>query len=98
MKSIVSQFEPVGLHNQKAYVDRRSECPETTSDYSFINLFGWGGAYGLDLAMEPDMIWIRQSRPDEKYWAPVGDWKNVDWENRLLKIRGKIRRPFRQCQ
>ena len=54
-------------------------CPEKASDYSFLNLWSWADVYGLEWAWTPELVWIRQSRPVEKYWAPVGDWKRVDW-------------------
>lgn len=84
MEKFYLRFEPVKLQDKNPYLDRLSECPETTSDYSFINLFGWAEAYGLDLAAGPDLIWIRQNRPEKAYWAPVGNWEKADWEKQLF--------------
>lgn len=73
-------FQPLSLKNQGAYKQLLAACPEKASDYSFINLWSWQEEYGLEWAWEEGLAWIRQTRPDIRYWAPVGDWKNIDWE------------------
>ncbi|MFH1991377.1 MAG: hypothetical protein ABIK98_03065 [Pseudomonadota bacterium] len=35
------EFEPISLEKQQAYLQRLSECPQKSSDYSFVNLWGW---------------------------------------------------------
>ena len=77
------QFEPIRIEKQRAYFEVLAACPEKTSDYSFLNLWSWAEAYGLAWAWTPELVWIRQSRPHEKYWAPVGDWKTVNWPQTL---------------
>jgi hypothetical protein len=72
-------FEPIRLEQQDAYRDRLAQCRPIASDYSFINLFGWGPEYGLQWAWQDDLVWIRQSRPVDAFWAPVGPWEAVDW-------------------
>lgn len=76
---MVLQFEPLSLQRQNAYRQRLAACSQIASDYSFINLWGWAGAYGLQWAWDDDLVWIRQSRPQERFWAPVGPWQTVDW-------------------
>jgi hypothetical protein len=73
------QFEPIQIERQPDYFEFLDACPEKASDYSFLNLWSWADVYGLEWAWTPELVWIRQSRPVEKYWAPVGDWKRVDW-------------------
>ena len=72
-------FEPIQLERQSEYFEFLDACQEKASDYSFLNLWGWADVYGLEWAWTPELIWIRQSRPGEKYWAPVGDWQRADW-------------------
>lgn len=77
-------FTPVAgkenLLKQKDYRDILAACPEITSDYSFLNLWGWAEVYGLEWAWEKGLVWIRQTLPEETYWAPVGPWHQMDWQ------------------
>ncbi len=81
------EFEPIagisGLSKQKSYTERLSRCPQITSDYSFLNLWGWADEYDLSWAWEEDLVWIRQNLPSPCLWAPIGPWQDIDWENRL---------------
>jgi len=72
-------FEPVTLSNQKDYRNFLSKMPVKTSDYSFVNIRGWAQEYDLTLAFTDQLLWIKQAKPLEILWAPVGNWKNVDW-------------------
>jgi hypothetical protein len=77
------RFEPISLDRQKDYLEKLSKCPQVASDYSFLNLWAWADEYGLRWVWEDDLVWIRQSRPDELFWAPVGAWERIDWKTRL---------------
>ncbi|QTA79508.1 DUF2156 [Desulfonema limicola] len=77
-------FEPVSLYKQHDYLRLLMKTPWKASDYSFINLLGWGREYGLEWAWENNMVWIRQTVPETIYWAPIGDWENTDW-NQVLE-------------
>lgn len=80
-------FEPLHLERQPAYLEHLSRCSHIASDYSFINLWGWGPEYGLEWAWEASLVWLRQKRPFEALWAPVGDWKSIDWPAALTSAR-----------
>lgn len=73
------EFEPIRLADQVAYQSYLARCPALTSDYSFLNLWSWAPAYGLEWAVLDDLAWLRQSRSREAFWAPVGDWRTQDW-------------------
>jgi hypothetical protein len=75
-------FEPISLDRQKEYLALLAKCPQVASDYSFLNLWAWAEDYGLRWAWEEDLVWIKQTRPTELYWAPVGSWNLIDWQNR----------------
>ena len=77
------RFEPISLDRQEDYLEILSRCPQIASDYSFLNLWAWSEEYGLRWAWDEDLIWIRQSLPDEFLWAPVGRWDAVDWQSRF---------------
>jgi hypothetical protein len=77
------RFEPISLERQEDYLKALSRCPQLTSDYSFLNLWAWAEEYGLRWAWDGNLIWIRQSVPDEFLWAPVGRWDAVDWQSRF---------------
>jgi hypothetical protein len=76
-------FEPITLDRQDDYLAALAQCPQMASDYSFLNLWGWSEEYGLTWAWEQDLVWIRQSRPEEALWAPVGSWDAIDWQSRM---------------
>ena len=77
------RFEPISLEKQADYVEILSRCPQIASDYSFLNLWAWAEEYGLLWAWDGDLVWIRQSLPEERSWAPVGPWDAIDWQNRF---------------
>ncbi|MGE5255498.1 MAG: DUF2156 domain-containing protein [Hyphomicrobiales bacterium] len=79
-------FEPISLDKQKDYLERLARCPQVASDYSFLNLWAWAEEYGLLWAWDEKMVWIRQTRPREAHWAPVGPWEAVGWESYLPSI------------
>ncbi|ACL04748.1 conserved hypothetical protein [Desulfatibacillum aliphaticivorans] len=81
-------FEPINLDRQKAYLEFLAKCPEPSSEYSFINLFAWQEAHGLEWAWTGPLVWIRQTRPETVYWAPMGHWDSVDWEEALGALEG----------
>ena len=74
-------FEPVNLDRQLDYSDHFVECPQMASDYSFVNLWGWAEEYGLLWAWTEDLVWIKQTRPEILFWAPVGSWESINWNN-----------------
>jgi hypothetical protein len=76
-------FEPITLDRQPEYLRLLDACPQAASDYSFLNIWAWAEEYGLAWAWERDAVWIRQSRPREVFWAPVGPWRDAPWRDRL---------------
>jgi uncharacterized protein len=76
-------FEPIGLERQSEYREKLALCGKIASDYSFINLWGWGDEYGLQWAWRDGLVWLRQEKPYPALWAPVGDWAAVDWRKAL---------------
>ena len=84
------EFEPIAsedsLSRQNEYVKRLALCPQITSDYSFLNLWGWAEEHDLSWAWEKDLVWIRQNSPSMCYWAPIGPWEKIDWRNQLSNL------------
>jgi len=76
-------FQPLSLENQASYNQLLDTCPLKASDYSFVNLWAWRDIYGLEWAWEAGLVWIRQTKPETAYWAPVGPWHELDW-SRIL--------------
>ena len=76
-------FIPVSLDESQRYHDIWQRTPQHSLDYTLANLWGWQESYGLEWCFEDNMCWIRQTRPYEVCWAPVGDWNAVDWKNLL---------------
>ena len=79
-------FEPISLEMQDTYRERLAASSITASDYSFVNLWGWAREYGLAWAWEDDLVWIRQSQPEEVYWAPVGTLEEARREDTLAGL------------
>lgn len=73
------EYKPLCLTGREEYLERLAACPQKVSDYSFANIWGWCEAYGLEWSFGDSHVWLRQTRPDVVYWAPVGPWENVDW-------------------
>lgn len=74
-------FEPVTLDRQSEYQNFLRRSPWAASDYSFLNLWGWGPSYGLEWAWDDDLVWLRQGNGSENFfWAPVGRWDRDDWD------------------
>ncbi|MBP3731095.1 MAG: DUF2156 domain-containing protein [Mailhella sp.] len=72
-------YVPVSLDlydDYRAYFDK---VEQPTADISFTNLWGWAEHYGLGLSFRPQLCWICQTRPELRFWAPVGDWQNALW-------------------
>jgi hypothetical protein len=83
------EFKKISLNCQETFAKVLSDCPERTSEYTFANILGWTDFYGLELGCGDDMVWIRETEPELKYWAPIGNWENVNWEEcELLKKSG----------
>ena len=89
-------FEPVDLARQSEYLEFLEACPIKPSDYSMVNLWGWSLYYGLEWCLGNDLVWIRQTRPDVRYWAPVGDWGAIpDLDTRIQNELGQGTRMIR---
>lgn len=73
------EFKPFTLSDQAEYQLCLSQCPQKTSDYSFVNVWSWADAYDLEWAQADEFIWLRQISGAQQFWAPVGDWQAVDW-------------------
>lgn len=90
----MEMFEPISLERQAEYLALLRACPARTSDYSFGNLWGWAEHYGLEWSFRDGLVLIRQNFPEPACWAPVGDWRAVDWSAHApcLFERGRFER------
>ncbi len=79
-------FEPVVMDKRSEYEARLRGCPVVASDYSLVNLWGWAEEYGLQWAWSDNLVWIRETLPESRLWAPVGDWDAVDWSRRFEEL------------
>lgn len=79
-------FSPVTLDRQPEYLEKLRQSPWAASDYSFVNLWGWGPAYELEWAWSDDLVWLRQKNGSENFlWGPVGHWDRDDWGEVLAR-------------
>lgn len=72
-------FTPVSCDRRAEYMERLAASGYAASDYSFVNIWGWGEVYGLEWAWDEGLVWLRQTQPELVHWAPVGAVATVDW-------------------
>ena len=72
-------YVPLTLDLGDEYRRYLERTPRPTADLTFTNLWGWAEYYGLGLSFRGDLCWICQTKPDLRFWVPVGDWENADW-------------------
>ena len=77
------RFETIDFTKKDAFSPYYECCPQKTSDYSFVNLWGWASIYGLKWAWADHLVWIKATLPQNRFWAPVGDWKKVFWQKAI---------------
>ncbi|MFW5488972.1 MAG: DUF2156 domain-containing protein [Desulfovibrio sp.] len=77
-------FTPVTLDRQTEYRTLFDNCRQKASDYSYINLWGWRDEYGLEWAWTEDRVWLRQTKPETVYWAPIGRCCKGKWNRDMF--------------
>ncbi len=88
------KFTPVILKDRRAFYEYWAQTPRRSLDYTLANLWGWQGHYGLEWYFDGPLCWIRQTRPNLVYWAPIGAWHEVDWASVLPRWCVSGRRAF----
>lgn len=78
------RFEQFDASRYRDYKDYWLRCEEYSSDMSFVILWAWKDFFGYEIAWEPELLWMRQTKPDIKWLAPAGNWRRSDWEEQLL--------------
>ena len=74
------EFSPFDIAQMDEYLDCLQKTSAATSDYSFVNLWAWAEEFALEWGRTPNLIWLRRTKPELQYWAPVGDWNAVNWQ------------------
>ena len=87
------KFDKIRLADQERYKDLFTHCPQHPSDYSFVNLWSWADEYQLQWSWQDELVWIRQSLPEPAYWAPIGNWHQIDWK-RIFQTSIRNNAPF----
>lgn len=87
------EFMPIRRDRLDEYQALLAATPVRSADYSFINLWGWSGVYGLSWAFALGHCLIRQESPFPALWAPVGPWRGVSWTRELFPLSRIIRVP-----
>ena len=68
-------YEPINLEKQQAYLAYLNQCPQKTSDYSFINIWAWSEEYGLRWAWEKDLIHMWKATPQASFSSTLNFWQ-----------------------
>ncbi|MDF1591336.1 MAG: phosphatidylglycerol lysyltransferase domain-containing protein [Desulfobacterales bacterium] len=37
-------------------------------------------------AWENDLVWLKQTKPEVCYWAPIGAWQEINWPERFTRL------------
>lgn len=75
-----NDYKPVNFDLKTEYYKAWEATPERSLDYTLANLWGWQEYYGLEWKFKAGLCWIRQTRPELLYWAPLGEWEEADWQ------------------
>ncbi|MBL3593425.1 MAG: DUF2156 domain-containing protein [Synergistaceae bacterium] len=78
-------FRPLALADGPALTRALRESSQKASDYTFVNLWAWQEDRRYEVAFADGLIWLRQTDPQERLWAPLGSWQRDDWEELLTK-------------
>lgn len=89
-----NNFIPVSLTQKDEYYALWHVTPSHSLDYTFANLWGWQEYYGLDWHFHDNICWIRQTRPEVIYWAPIGNWYETDWRKVWNEFSSEDRQTF----
>ena len=84
------KFVPVTLDLQHDFNNLLNNTSQIASDFSFANVYGWAEVYGLQVAFDQGLAWIRQNKPCPLYWAPMGNW-DVDWKKIIKNLSGPVK-------
>lgn len=76
-------YKPFDVSQCKKYKEFWLRCDEYSSDMSFVILWTWQDFFGYEASWEPELIWMRQTKPDLKWLAPAGGWHRADWAEQL---------------
>lgn len=89
-----SQFTIVSLEQRDQYYEIWQKTPRRALDYTLANIWGWQEYFGLEWQFCHDLLWIRQTRPCNVWWAPLGDWHKADWGAILPQCAAGCSRHF----
>lgn len=89
-----TRFTSVTLEDKDRYHELWQKTPRRSLDYSLINLWGWQEHYGLEWQFSDGLCWIRQTKPETIWWAPVGPWHEVDWRTICGRLCADNQRTF----
>lgn len=100
-----SNMTTIDLTDQQDYQKFLDMTPQHAADYTFTNIWGWSGHYGLEWKIANDLCWIHQTAYPESdkeldiWWAPLGNWETIDWASLPQLKSGFVlhRVPERLC-
>jgi hypothetical protein len=86
------KFTAINRDRQDDYLKILAQTPQVSSDYSFVNIWAWAEEYDLTWAWQDGLVWLRQESPSPAYWAPIGNWHEIDWNSYLAGLDERL--PF----
>ena len=81
------QFSPITLEHFEVWKSYWTRAKFRTADTTFVNLFGWALAYGLECSESHNLFWIRKTKgATPTLWMPIGNTENVNWDEALSQF------------
>ncbi len=80
------QFSPLTLDCYPVWKSFWDKTAIRTADTTFVNLYGWSSAYGIQYAVSGNLFWIQKSPSASEaptIWMPLGDATCVAWDEVL---------------
>lgn len=89
-------FKSVNTDTIGEYMSRWEQTKQRSSDYSPGVLLCWERTFGYQFAFDDaaDLVWIKGTRPEEHFLAPVGKW-NIDGWDEIIAARFGTQAEFR---
>lgn len=89
-------FKKVNIDTIAEYAPRFDLAKQKSSDYTTGVLLCWADAFGYQFAFDDfeELVWIKGTKPEEHWLAPMGNWNIEGWDE-VIGARFGSRAAFR---
>lgn len=83
------KFKEIELNDADMYMKHWKATIQRSSDYCFPIMWGWAPPCGIQVALDNDLFWVRETKPKLYNLVPVGNWQRDDWKKLLREHYGQ---------